>query len=571
MRRGRVLVVLVAGLSLAAGQWASASGSTAARKPAATKYAKPMFHPLALEGIGAATKRKSGAHIAALNDGDSGSQINCRTSNRTGAANFLLDCDSILPNNEPDIAVDPADPQHMVGSSNDYDQCCDAFYTTFNGGKRWFVGDMSVEAPGQNKRTGSDPVTSFDVKNDTIMHASLNFLNNGCDGDVVVSISDDGGLHWNTIVEVASGGGCNDPFNDKEWIVTDNNPASPHYGTTYLTWTAFYGDSRVEDEGGEGDAGVAVIPPQNPIYEAHSTDGGFTWSTPQEISGVNSDLCTRELAGRPGACNDDQFSVPSVGPDGTVYVTFINGQNESLYEAPDEGDSQYLLVKSTDGGATWSSPTFVVGTETGEDDYPVNVDGRQTLTNYQLRAPFTQGFVADPTLAGRLYLVFSDNRNGVHDSPDPQTEADVFIMVKPNEASDWTGPFNVNSPDVGQIGNDQWFPWVDVNPVNGDVGVIYNDRRYTTSYRMHGVTLATSPAGGVAFTEQQVTTALSHPRNSVFFRAHAPGCPACTRFHGDYINIEYGSDGSANMVWTDMRDFFGPLGKYLQFVYFARV
>ena len=88
------------------------------------------------------------------------SVIDCTASTTTGAANTKLDCDTKAPNNEPHIAVDPTDPDHMVGSSNDYDQCCDAFYTTFNGGKTWYVGDMSVEAPGQNKmRTGSDPVT----------------------------------------------------------------------------------------------------------------------------------------------------------------------------------------------------------------------------------------------------------------------------------------------------------------------------------------------------------------------------------------------------------------------------
>jgi hypothetical protein len=571
MRRARVLLVLVVGLSLAAGQWASAAG-TSAKKPASVKPAHGKFYPLALEGIGASRKHHN-SHVASLNDGDSASQTECKISNNAGAANFKLDCDGIFPNNEPHIAVDPADPDHMVASSNDYESCCDEFYTSFNGGKTWLTGDMSVEAPGQNKRTGSDPVTSFDTKNGTVIHSSLNYLNSGCDGDVVVSISEDGGKKWNTVVEVASGGGCDNPFNDKEWITTDNNPASPNYGTTYLTWTAFFGSSKEEEEGGgEGDGAVAEEPlPQSPIYEAHSTDGGYTWSTPQEISGENSDVCTYEVAERPGACNDDQFSVPTVMPDGTVYVSFINDQNMTLWEPGEVFDDQYLMVESEDGGATWSDPEFVVGIEDGSRDYPRNVDGRQTLTNYQLRAPFTQGFVADPTLNGRLYLVFSDNRNGVHDSDDPQTEADVFIMVRPDESSAWTGPFNVNSPDIGEIGNDQWFPWVDVNPVNGEVGVIYNDRTYTTNYRPHGVTLATSPAGGLAFTEDQASTALSHPRNSVFFRAHAPGCPSCTRFHGDYISIAYGSDGSANLVWTDMRDLFEPLDKYLQFIYFARI
>jgi hypothetical protein len=570
MRKARIVLVLVAAMSLAAGQWANATGPSA--KSGGTSVRQPArghFRPLALEGAGTA-RRQTNSQVASLNDGDTGSQIQCKTNNASGAANLRLDCDSILPNNEPHIAVDPADPNHMVGSSNDYDQCCDAFYTTFNGGKTWYVGDMSVEAPGQNKRTGSDPVTTFDTKNGTVIHSSLNYLNNGCDGDVVVSISEDGGKKWNTVVEVMSGGGCDNPFNDKEWITTDNNPASPHYGTTYLTWTAFFGSSREEEAGGDAGAPADGVLPQSPIYEAHSTDGGYTWSTPQEISGSNAALCTNLIAEREGACNSDQFSVPTVMPDGTVYVAYINDQNMALWESGEQFDDQYLMVESEDGGVTWSEPEFIVGIEDGSRDYPINVNGRQTLTNQQMRVPTTEGFVADPTLNGRLYLVFQDNRNGVHDSANPKTETDVFIMVRANEAAPWTGPFNVNSPDLGQIGNDQWFPWVDVNPVNGKVGVIYNDRRYTTNFRPHGVTYAVSPAGGLSFTEQKVSTALSHTRNSVFFRAHAAGCPDCTRFHGDYISIAYGSDGTANMVWTDMRELFPPFGKYLQFIDYAR-
>jgi hypothetical protein len=101
------------------------------------------------------------------------SQLEC-TATRTGF-NTNLDCDDPFPNNEPDIEVDPADPKRMVASSNDYGSCCDQFYTTFDAGKTWQTGNMSVEDPG---RTGSDPVTTFDVKTGTVLHSSLNFTFN---------------------------------------------------------------------------------------------------------------------------------------------------------------------------------------------------------------------------------------------------------------------------------------------------------------------------------------------------------------------------------------------------------
>ena len=51
----------------------------------------------------------------------------------------------------------------------------------------------------------------------------------------------------------------------------------------------------------------------------------------------------------------------------------------------------------------------------------------------------------------------------------------------------------------------------------------------------------------------------------------------CAMFNGDYISLAYGSDGRANMVWTDMSvvtDRFGgkPLShpRNLQFIFFAQ-
>ena len=104
---------------------------------------------------------------------------------------------------------------------------------------------MSINNPQQ---TGSDPVTVFDVKHGVAMHSSLNYsfqLPSGeaCRGDLVVSRSKDSGLTWDPAIVVDSGSGCDfsnrQLFNDKPWIVTDNNPSSPYYGRTYITWSKF--------------------------------------------------------------------------------------------------------------------------------------------------------------------------------------------------------------------------------------------------------------------------------------------------------------------------------------------
>jgi hypothetical protein len=471
----------------------------------------------------------------------------------SGGPNTKLDCDDPFPNNEPDIEVDPAAPGHMIASSNDYGTCCDEIYTTFDNGATWADVNISRENPAV---IGSDPVTVIDRKHGTAIHASLNFNFNpgqgeACRGDVVTSVSTDGGLTWQRPVIVDTGVGCDTSntqlFNDKEWIVTDSNPSSPFYGRSYLTWTKFVSAS-----------GTYL---SSPIFESHSDDGGYSWSTPHEISGSNPTLCTFQVSGAAGACDENQFSVPTVGPDGAVYVAFQNEQNQSLWETGERFDDQYLLVKSTNGGATWSSPTFVVGLEDGSRDYPLNVNGRQTLTGYQVRVNSAGNIVASPRASenGKLYVVFSDNRNGTHDVVQPVTDVDVFLMTSTNGGSTWSGPTQVDSSTT-----DQWFPWVDVNPTNGTAGVLYNDRE-TADPSLYDAALTELPGSKAV-----VSTAPSHPTQSRFFRALVAGCENCATFHGDYINIAYGSNGKANMVWTDMRDSSDMPGLFSQFIYYAQ-
>ena len=481
------------------------------------------------------------------------SQIECAVA-LGGSANVKLDCDDPFPNNEPDIEVDPADPLHMIASSNDYGTCCDQFYTTFDGGRNWTTGNMSREKP---LKIGSDPVTVFDRKHGVAIHASLSFKvqhaagTQACDGDLVVSISRDGGLIWELPVVVDDGIGCDlsetQLFNDKEWIVTDNKASSPFYGRTYLTWSKF-----------ESHYGVYA---SSAIWGAFSDDGGDHWSKPKEISGSNSALCTFQLTGPAGECDENQFSVPTVRPDGTVFVAFVNEQNRSLWETDLELDDQYLIIRSDDGGVTWSTPAFVVGLEDGAKDYPINVNGRQTLSGYQLRVNPAGNLVASPR-TGNLFLVFADNRNGTHDSANPVTNSDVFVMTS-SDGTTWTAPTRVDASV-----SDQWFPWVEVNPATGAIGIVYNDRS-TSDSKLYNASLAEGMPG--AFAKTVVSTAASHPTESRFFRAHITGCENCATFHGDYIAISYGSDGKANLTWTDMRDPDpGVPALFDQFIYFAR-
>ena len=474
-----------------------------------------------------------------------------------GTSNTLLDCDSPLPNDEPHLAVDPTNPAHMVASSNDYDSCCDEYYTTFDGGATWSTGNMSVL---NKKRTGSDPVTAFDPKHGTVIHTSLNygFLKDGesTHGDVVASISTDGGLNWKTPVVVYHGNGAdNDPtqvFNDKDWVASDTNPSSPYYGRVYVTWSRFLSHHGNYNE--------------SPIWMASSDDGGYTWSPAKEISG-SAAFCTFQTAGPAGQCDEDQASSPVVAPDGTVYVAFINGQNSAAWETGKEAENSYLVVKSTDGGASWSAPVDAVDMEDGKHDLPLNVDGRQTITGYQLRLWSVGNLAVAPN--GTLYIAFADNRAGVHDSPHPVSDMNVYLVSSSDGGATWSSPLGV---DTGP--SDQWFPSVAVNPVTTQVGVLYNDRDPANPDLYNASLTIEGPTGA---TKTTVSAAPSDPTNSLFFQAHVKGCQQCALFHGDYITLAYGSDGAANMTWTDMSLVATaingqplPHPRNLQFIFYAR-
>lgn len=491
--------------------------------------------------------------------GVGGGSLQNSTCTSTGdpTANVRLNCDSdTSPDNETPITTDPADPNHLLAGSNDYfltvkgsgiqERVPTGFFVSFDGGSTWTDGQIPM---GNGSSGGNgDPSPAFDAKFGTAHMAQLSaaFPVNAPNAghiDVSVSTSFDGGLTWRPPVTVdighaAIGPSANGVFLDKEWLVADNYPSSPHYGRLYLSWDRL-----------EFSKGVFL---RSPVMLSYSDDAGKSWSTPVEISGSNPTYCTANQGpvGPAGACDESFFSYGAVEPNGDVMVGFMNQQHSSAWEEPNEFEDQIMTVTSHDGGVTWTNPVHVTDMEDGGiesiafTDYPANVDGRATQTAFQFRTGSWGNLNVDP-VTGNVYVTWTDNSDGTHDVANPVTDTNVFMAVSSDEGATWSAPIRVTSGVT-----DKWFPWVAARA--GKVGVAYQEEAADGS-GTYVTRLATSTNDGTSWSYQTVSDAVSDPNHSVWFQAHAPDCPTCSRFIGDYIGLAFDTLGRAHITWTDMR------------------
>ena len=122
-----------------------------------------------------------------------------------------------------------------------------------------------------------------------------------------------------------------------------------------------------------------------------------------------------------------------------MYVAFENEQNSTIQEPGEEfgnqqkiHDNQYLVVRSTDGGVTWSNPVIAATLEDGPTNYPINGTERQTLTGYQVRVNSAGNIAVSPD--GRtLAIVFSDNRAGSASA----TNTNVYAVFSTTGGATW--------------------------------------------------------------------------------------------------------------------------------------
>ena len=156
--------------------------------------------------------------------------------------------------------------------------------------------------------------------------------------------------------------------------------------------------------------------------------------------------------------------------DGKLYVVWSDGKS-------------IVLAESHDGGKTFAPSHSIF--ETGPPVYPAGSGFPQVGVD-----------VRPGKAGGRVYVCWSDYSNG---------DVDVFVASSADNGRTWSKAVRANT-DERHDGIDQFFQWMAVDPVTGDVYVQFYDRREDPANRKTRMVLARSTDGGQSFTNYQWTS-----------------------------------------------------------------
>ncbi len=378
---------------------------------------------------------------------------------------------------EPTICINPKNTNILVAGSN-----LSNFYHSSNGGLNWINGTMT-----SSYTVWGDPAVIVDTSGNFYYFHLTNpgavFIDR-----IVCQKSTDAGGTWSN----GSYTGYNPPKGqDKAWGAVDFTHG-PRGNWIYVTWTQFdfYGTNNSSDSSN--------------ILFSRSTDGGLTWD-----AAIGAKRLNQKAGDCVDSDNTMEGAVPCVGPNGEIYVCwagtislntprlfftkstdggttwlpnnliigtqpggwdyFINGIYRSnglpitccdVSNGPNRGtvyvnytdsisttDHDVKIIKSTNGGTTWSAPIRVNDDAAGKEQF------------------FSWMTIDQAT--GFLYVVFYDRRNYTNN-----LTTDVFLAHSTDGGNTWVNErISATSftPNSGEFFGD----YTNVTAYNGHVRPIW--------------------------------------------------------------------------------------------------
>ncbi len=403
--------------------------------------------------------------------------------------------------NESSIAINPTDPLNLIGAAVDYRASSATWvYHTTNGGKAWSNTNLGYVRPGW--ASSNDPSVAFDKDGRGYLcygGFGRDTTKRGENG-VFVSITTDGGRSWGpthipVIVHIGKQT-ADSSFEDKYYVHVDTAGASPYKGHVYIPW------KRVINR----DSSTQIV-------ISKSTDRGLTWSRPKNVSERFSRTSEDTTFGQ-------SFPLARTGPDGSVHLVWNSGTESSVRYA-----------RSTDGGATWTPPRII-------HTYASFGTKSRIGTQVNSRVKGSVRAEAYPTLSidntngprrGWLYLCWAAGK-----------VPDIFFSRSTDNGATWSPKILVHSVST----NDQFWPWISVDPTSGDVAVMYFDSRDDDANILVNTYVSLTTDGGTTWTDRRVGDGVNDLRNNPFDGR---------TFAGDYSGCDF-YNGKVYPSWVDMRN-----------------
>jgi hypothetical protein len=364
---------------------------------------------------------------------------------------------------------------------------------TFDGGTTWHESSLPMLEGWDGM---SDPTVAFDrhghaflVGGPVRFNAALAHTSGDLTGlGMSVYRSSDGGKTWEPPFRLTL-----DTTDDKQWVICDNSPGSPHAGNVYVAWGA-----------------------SSPLRFARSTDQGATW---------------RGKGPDPPGTSLISFSFApdlSVSHDGVLHIVWH-----------DDGYGTIKYLRSADGGETFEPVrTIVDGVESLRGHLPITDDWPH----------FDYGKFRVITLVsscagqgGVLVVVWADMREG---------RSRIYFRRSTDGGITWEGPAS-GQPLLPQIryGDHHCFHPQVVSTGTGVIGCAFYTFGLESGAHLIRVQLAGSWDDGQTF--PYLTTVTDRPWDPLVNAPAVHGNPAV-----DFIGEYFGMDASVDdfgLLWTDTR------------------